>query len=68
MAYFAHCAEENVVHTEIMFDPCKRIPKEEFFRNGIKGIQKAEKMLKKYGISSLLIMSYLRHLSEEDAF
>ena len=35
----------------------------------INGIQKArEDAQEKYGISSLLIMSYLRHLSEEDAF
>lgn len=69
MAYFAHCAEENVVHTEIMFDPQTHTKRGISFETVIKGIQKArEDAQEKYGISSLLIMSYLRHLSEEDAF
>ena len=69
MAYFKHCAEENVVHTEIMFDPQTHTKRGVSFETVIKGIQKAREDAKeKYGISSLLIMSYLRHLSEEDAF
>ena len=69
MAYFKHCAEENVVHTEIMFDPQTHTKRGISFETVIKGIQKArEDAEEKYGISSLLIMSYLRHLSEEDAF
>ncbi len=69
MAYFAHCAEENVVHTEIMFDPQTHTKRGISFGTVINGIQKArEDAEEKYGISSLLIMSYLRHLSEEDAF
>ena len=69
MAYFKHCAEENVVHTEVMFDPQTHTKRGISFGTVIKGIQKArEDAQEKYGISSLLIMSYLRHLSEEDAF
>ena len=69
MAYFKHCAEENVVHTEIMFDPQTHTKRGVSFETVINGIQKAREDAKeKYGISSLLIMSYLRHLSEEDAF
>ena len=69
MAYFKHCAEENVVHTEIMFDPQTHTKRGVSFGTVINGIQKArEDAQEKYGISSLLIMSYLRHLSEEDAF
>ena len=69
MAYFKHCAEENVVHTEIMFDPQTHTKRGVSFETVIKGIQKArEDAEEKYGISSLLIMSYLRHLSEEEAF
>ena len=69
MAYFIHCAEENVVHTEIMFDPQTHTKRGISFETVINGIQKAREDAKeKYGISSLLIMSYLRHLSEEDAF
>ena len=69
MAYFKHCAEENVVHTEIMCDPQTHTKRGVSFETVIKGIQKAREDAKeKYEISSLLIMSYLRHLSEEDAF
>ena len=69
MAYFKHCAEENVVQTEIMFDPQTHTKRGVSFETVINGIQKAREDAKeKYGISSLLIMSYLRHLSEEDAF
>ena len=69
MAYFKHCAEEKVVHTEIMFDPQTHTKRGISFETVINGIQKAREDAKeKYGISSLLIMSYLRHLSEEDAF
>ncbi|MEJ8589661.1 adenosine deaminase [Riemerella anatipestifer] len=69
MAYFDKCAEENIVHTEIMFDPQTHTKRGVSFGTVIGGIQKArEEAQSKYGISSLLIMSYLRHLSEEDAF
>ena len=69
MAYFKHCAEEKVVHTEIMFDPQTHTKRGISFETVINGIQKAREDAKeKYEISSLLIMSYLRHLSEEDAF
>ena len=69
MAYFRKCAEENVLHTEIMFDPQTHTKRGVEFSTVINGIQRArEEAEKEYGISSLLIMSYLRHLSEEEAF
>lgn len=69
MAYFQHCAEENIVHTEIMFDPQTHTKRGIEFSTVINGIQKARvEAESKWGISSLLIMSFLRHLSEEDAF
>lgn len=69
MAYFKHCAEENIVHTEIMFDPQTHTKRGVAFSTVINGIQRArEDAERQSGISSLLIMSYLRHLSEEDAF
>ena len=69
MAYFRKCAEENVVHAEIMFDPQTHTKRGVDFSTVINGIQRArEEAEKEHGISSLLIMSYLRHLSEEDAF
>ena len=69
MAYFKHCYEENIVHTEIMFDPQTHTHRGVAFSTVINGIQKArEEAKEQFGISSLLIMSFLRHLSEEDAF
>ncbi|WHF52195.1 adenosine deaminase [Chryseobacterium gotjawalense] len=69
MAYFKHCAEENIVHTEIMFDPQTHTKRGVAFSTVINGMQRArEDAERQSGISSLLIMSYLRHLSEEDAF
>lgn len=69
MAYFRHCAAENILHTEIMFDPQTHTKRGVAFSTVINGIQRArEEAEKEHGISSFLIMSYLRHLSEEDAF
>lgn len=69
MAYFEACKVDNVIFTEIMFDPQTHTKRGIPFETVITGIQKArEEAKKKHGIDSLLIMSYLRHLSEEDAF
>jgi len=68
-SYLTKCAEQNIRHTEIMFDPQTHTERGVPFSVVIKGIHRAcEDAEKKWGISSLLIMSYLRHLSEEDAF
>ncbi len=69
MAYLTKCNEEHIFHTEIMFDPQTHTQRGVAFETVINGIQRArEEAKEKWGISSLLIMSYLRHLSEEDAF
>lgn len=69
MAYFQECAKENILFAEIMFDPQTHTKRGIPFPTIITGIQKAREEAKtKYGIQSLLIMSYLRHLSEADAF
>jgi adenine deaminase len=68
-AYLEKCAAQNVRHTEIMFDPQTHTERGIAFETVIKGISKAcEDAKEKLGVSSLLIMSYLRHLSEEKAF
>jgi adenosine deaminase len=67
--YLKKCAAQNVRHAEIMFDPQTHTDRGVSFETVINGISKAcEDAEKKLGISSLLIMSYLRHLSEEEAF
>ena len=68
-AYLESCAKENVRHTEIMFDPQTHTDRGVSFETVITGISNACKDAKKeFGITSFLIMSYLRHLSEEKAF
>jgi len=69
IAYFTKCKEDNILHAEIMFDPQTHTKRAVLFETVINGIQRArEEANLKWGISSELIMSYLRHLSEEDAF
>lgn len=68
-SYFEKCVEQNIRHTEIMFDPQTHTARGVAFKTIITGISKAcENAYQKFGITSFLIMSYLRHLSEEEAF
>ena len=68
-SYLQKCATQNVRHTEIMFDPQTHTERGIAFETVINGISRACKDAEeKLGVTSLLIMSYLRHLSEEDAF
>ena len=68
-SYLQKCAAQNVRHTEIMFDPQTHTERGVSFETVINGISKAcDDAKENLGVSTLLIMSYLRHLSEEDAF
>lgn len=68
-AYFEKCAEDNVVHTEMFFDPQTHTDRGVAFATVINGLQRAcDDAKAKLGISSHLIMCFLRHLSEEAAF
>lgn len=68
-SYLTKCHEQNVRHTEIMFDPQTHTDRGVSFETVINGISKATKdAFENYGITSFLIMSYLRHLDEESAF
>ena len=68
-AYALKCKEDNVVHTEIFFDPQTHVDrgiKFEIVVNGIyKALQKAER---EFGLSFKIIMCFLRHLNEESGF
>lgn len=67
-AYFKKCAEDHVVHTEIFFDPQTHTDRGIAFETVLNGLQRACNDAKaKLGISSYLIMCFLRHLSEEAA-
>ncbi|MCK4946446.1 MAG: adenosine deaminase, partial [Alphaproteobacteria bacterium] len=69
LAYLEKSAAQNVVHTEIFFDPQGHTERGIKFETVLNGITRAlDDGKKKLGISSRLIMCFLRHLSEEDAF
>ena len=68
-AYFEKCAEDKVVHTEMFFDPQTHTDRGVEFATVIEGLKRAcQDAQQKLGISSQLIMCFLRHLSEEKAF
>ena len=68
-AYFDRAAADGVVHAEIMFDPqthtARGIPFAEVIEGLLSAMAEAEA---RHGMTSALIMSFLRHLSEEEAF
>lgn len=67
-AYLQRCKAENVVHTEIFFDPQSHTSREIPFAVVIEGIHTALAQAEsELGISSRLIMCFLRHLPEQDA-
>ena len=67
--YLTRCHEENIVHTEIMFDPQTHTERDIGFDVFMPGFLRAmQKAQDEYGISSFLIMSFLRHLPESSAF
>ncbi|WP_312967655.1 adenosine deaminase [Acinetobacter gerneri] len=67
-AYFKKCHEDHVVHTEIFFDPQTHTERGVSFQTVLNGLKKACTDAKtQFGISSHLIMCFLRHLSEESA-
>jgi len=68
-AYTLKCKEDNVVHTEIFFDPQTHINRGIHFEVVINGIYKAlVKANKEFGLTSKIIMCFLRHLDEKSAF
>ncbi len=68
MAYLKKANEDNVVHTEIFFDPQTHTSRGVKFENVVNGIANAlEDGKKQMGISSQLIMCFLRHLDEKSA-
>lgn len=68
-AYLTKVHSENVVHVEVFFDPQTHTERGVAFDIVINGIHRAlEKAKTDLNISYKLIMSYLRHLSEEAAF
>jgi adenosine deaminase len=68
-AYLAQAAIDNVVHAEIFFDPQTHTARGVAIETVINGLHRAcEDARTTLGISASLILCFLRHLSEEDAF
>lgn len=66
--YFEKCKHDNVVHTELSFDPQTHTERGIAFATVISGILRAMDDAKNdWGISSKLVMDFLRHLSAESA-
>ncbi len=67
-AYLLRCKADNVVHTEIFFDPQGHTSRGVAFATAFEGIWSAlQKGQKELGISSRIIMCFLRHLDENSA-
>ena len=67
-AYLLKCREQNVVHTEPFFDPQTHTDRGVPFAVVVNGIRQAmDDGRKQLGVTSGLILSFLRHLPEEQA-
>ena len=68
-AYFVKAAQDNVVHAELFFDPQTHTLRGVSMGAVINGLHRAcVDAQKEFGITASLIMCFLRHLSEAEAF
>ena len=68
-AYFQRAKADNVIHAELFFDPQTHTARGVDTGVVIRGLASArERAQSELGISSALILCFLRHLSEGDAF
>lgn len=68
-AYLQRARADNVRHAELFFDPQTHTERGVAFATVINGIHRAlQDAQAEWGMSGALIMCFLRHLSEEDAF
>jgi adenosine deaminase len=69
LAYFARAAADGVAHAEVFFDPqthtSRGLPFSVAIDGLLAGMAEAERT---HGITSKLILCFLRHLPEDDAF
>jgi len=67
--YLQRAAADNVVRTEIFFDPQTHTARGVAMDTVINGLHRAcEQASRELGVSAALILCFLRHLSEEEAF
>ena len=68
IAYLKKIKGDNVIHTEIFFDPQTHTVRGVAFDTVVKGITRAlQDGKEQMGISSHLIMCFLRHIDEKSA-
>jgi adenosine deaminase len=68
-AYLQRAHADHVIHTEIFFDPQTHTARGVDIGVVIAGLQRAcARAQAEFGMTSALILCFLRHLSEEDAF
>ena len=68
-AYLERAAQDNVIHAEIFFDPQTHTARGVSMETVIKGLHRAcVDAQAELGLSAALILCFLRHLSEEEAF
>ena len=68
-AYVLKCKADNVVHTEIFFDPQTHVDRGINFDTVINGIYEAlQKANKEFGLTFKIVMCFLRHLDEKAGF
>ena len=68
-AYLVRAAADQVLHAEIFFDPQTHTARGVSMETVIQGLHRAcQDARRELGIHATLILCFLRHLSEEDAF
>jgi adenosine deaminase len=67
-AYLQRAAADHVLRTEIFFDPQTHTARGVAMETVVNGLHRACVDAKKLGVDAELILCFLRHLSEEEAF
>ncbi|MYA33885.1 MAG: adenosine deaminase [Gemmatimonadales bacterium] len=67
-AYLRRAAADNVVHVEMFFDPQAHTARGVSLRALMDGLERASDCSRERGVSVSLILCFLRHLTETEAF
>jgi len=68
-AYLARAAIDNIAHTELFFDPQTHTARGVSMETVVNGLHRAcQDAQAEFGVSASMIMCFVRHLPEKDAF